>query len=80
MFGQHRDIGAYAASLKRLQQRDDFDWIYPSHAKEKISRDVIPQLIEGAERIAAGEAAWTEAEVHGNKIRVVDAGIARFLM
>ena len=38
------------------------------------------QLTEGAERIAAGEAAWTEAEVHGNKIRVVDAGIARFLI
>lgn len=80
MFGQHRDMGAYAAGLKRLMQRDDFDWIYPSHASEKVSRDVIPQLIEGAERILAGKAAWTEAELHGNVIRVVDAGVARFLI
>ncbi len=80
MFGQHRDMGAYAAGLKRLMRRDDFDWIYPSHAAEKVSRDVIPQLIEGAERILAGKAEWTEAELHGNVIRVVDAGAARFLI
>ncbi len=80
MFGQHRDTGAYAAGLRRLLQRNDFDWIYPSHAKEKVSRDVIPLLIEGAEKILAGQAAWKEAEVHGTKIRVADAGIARFLI
>ncbi len=79
MFGPHRDMEAYAAGLKRLQLRDDFDWIYPSHAKEKVSRDVIPLLVEGAEKILAGTLEGTEAEVHGTTVRVVDAGICRFL-
>ena len=79
MFGPHRDMSAYIASLKRLDLRDDFDRIYPSHAKEEVGREVIPQLIEGAERILSGRADGPEIEMHGRKVRSVDVGIARFL-
>ncbi len=79
MFGPQRDIEAYIAGLRRLSLRDDFDWIYPSHAAEKVGRDVIPHLIAGAERIAAGTAEGTETERFGRPVRVFDAGVSRFL-
>ena len=79
MFGAHRDMEAYIASLERLMLRRDFDFIYPSHAKEKVGRDAIPLLIDGARRILAGEIAGTEEERHGRKITVFDAGVSRFL-
>ena len=79
MFGQHRDMDAYIAGLERLSERGGFDWIYPSHAKEKVSCDVIPQLIEGAKRILAGQIPGEEIEVHGKKVASCDVGISRFL-
>lgn len=79
MFGQHRDIDAYIASLERLSRRNDFDYIYPSHAKEKVSRDVIAPLIEGAKRILAGKVEGKQAERFGKTFCVFDVGVARFL-
>ena len=79
MQGPQRDMEAYIASLRRLLQRDDFDVIYPSHAKEKVSRSVIPPLIDGAQRILAGAVQGTPAELFGEAIRVCDVGVSRFL-
>ena len=79
MFGPQRDMDAYIASLKRLSLRDDFDFIYPSHAEEKVSRDVIPRLIDGAKRILAGEIEGKQAERFGKTFCVFDVGVARFL-
>ena len=79
MFGQHRDLEAYIAGLKRLDARDDFDCIYPSHAKEKVDRSVIPRLIEGAEAILEGKIKGVEREMFGKKIAVYDVGVSKML-
>lgn len=79
MFGTHRNMEAYISGLMRLDARLDFDSIYPSHAKEKVNRDVIPCLINGAEDILNGKAEGTEEEFHGNRIMSYSAGRARFL-
>ena len=79
MFGPERDLDAYIASLTRLLERDDFDFVYPTHGEIKVSRDAIPELIEGAKKILAGELDAEESELYGYKIRDIDAGIARFL-
>lgn len=79
MFGPQRDFDAYIAGLTRLTGRDDFDCVYPSHGKEKVSRDAIPALIEGARRILSGEIRAQEREIRGMKIRCCDAGVSRFL-
>ena len=79
MFGAHRDMEAYIASLGRLDLRTDFDFIFPSHAKEKVGRAAIPLLIDGAQRILSGEIEGKEQERHGRKILSFDAGISRFL-
>ena len=79
MFGPQRELSAYIAGLRRLEKRTDFDCVYPSHAAEKVSRDVIPALIEGAEGILAGEIPGVEAERFGRRIRVCDVGVSRFL-
>ena len=79
MFGDQRSFPAYIASLKRLCERDGFDFIYPSHAKEKVGRGVIPQLADCAERLVSGELCGEEKEMFNKKIRVCDAGVSRFL-
>lgn len=79
MFGPQRDFSAYIASLKRLIKREDFDHIFPSHAKEKVSRAVIPELIAGAEQILAGTEKWTLTQRFGKTFRVCDVGVSRFL-
>ena len=79
MFGPYRDMEMYIASLERLMKRNDFDWIYPSHSTEKIPRDVIPELIRGAKAVLAGELRGEEIEAHGQTIRSIDVGPARFL-
>ena len=79
MFGDHRNMDAYIAGLERLLARGDFDFIYPSHAKEKVSRDVIPELIDGAKDILAGKIPGKEIEVHGKKVTSCDVGVSRFL-
>ena len=79
MFGDHRNMDAYIAGLERLLERGDFDFIYPSHAKEKVSRDVIPELIDGAKDILEGKIPGKEIEVHGKKVTSCDVGVSRFL-
>lgn len=59
--------------------RNDFDCIYPSHAKEKVARDVIPKLIDGANRILSGTVPGKETERFGRTIRYYDVGVSRFL-
>ena len=80
MFGLHRDMEAYIAGLERLWTRKaEFDFIYPSHAKVKIGKSVIPQLAAGAKDILSGKFNGTVKEVHGNRILSVDVGVSRFL-
>ncbi len=81
MFGMHRDMHAYVAGLERLMKRaDDFDGIYPSHGRLYVGKEVIPELIRGAKAILAGEdVPFEEREMYGNKIRVYDIGVSRFL-
>ncbi len=79
MFGPERDFSAYIAGLERLDERSDFDLIYPSHANECVRRAVIPLLIAGAKRILAGEIPGEEKELFGKTVRVCDAGVSRFL-
>ena len=79
MIGQQRDMSSYIASLGRLLRRDDFDFIYPSHAREKVSRDIIPLLIDGAKRILEDKVGGVEIELFGKKAIRCDVGVSRFL-
>lgn len=81
MFGIHRDLEAYVLGLEHLLQRaDEFDRIYPSHAKMPVSKDIIPALIQGAKDIQNGLVEGTVREVHGKEVRSMDIGITRFLV
>ncbi|MBO7711677.1 MAG: MBL fold metallo-hydrolase [Lachnospiraceae bacterium] len=80
MFGLHRDMEAYIAGLQRLWTREsEFDYIYPSHAKIKVEKSIIPKLISGAQGILAGKFSGVEKEVHGNRILSVNVGVSCFL-
>ena len=79
MFGEQRDLTAYIAGLRRLLTRDDFDCVYPSHAREKVGREIIEPLISGAEAILSGALQGEKSERFGKAIRVCDVGVSRFL-
>ena len=81
MFGAHRNLKDYAASMARLEgRRQEFDAIWPSHAALPLSPDLIPRLKEGAERILAGQAELKEVDFREQKIHIADLGFVSFLL
>ena len=80
MFGGHRNMTDYAASLKHLEAyRDQFDEIWPSHADIPVTPDIIDKLRDGAEKILAGEMRGHEVDFRGDKIKVYDLGFCSIL-
>ena len=80
MFGPQREMHAYVHSLQRLQQyTEQFDEIFPAHGTCPVTPALIPTLCAAAQKILAGDAAGTEAEVFGKPIIAYDMGAATFL-
>lgn len=81
MFGRRRNIDEYIRSLKSLYENhiDGFDEVYPSHSSVPVSPELIPKLIEAAEKIAAKDAVGQETDFFGQKIMYYDFGFAGFL-
>ena len=68
MFGRFRNLKEYVPSMKKLlKYTDRFDSIYPSHGSIPVEPDIIPKLIEDAERILAGKAEGKPVERFGMK-------------
>lgn len=56
MFGGHRDLNEFPASLMKLQELEDrFDVLYPSHAKPQLEPDYIGKVFDAFERVLHGE-------------------------
>lgn len=81
MFGVQREMHAYILSLEKLEKQyaNRFDAIYPSHGTFPVYPDIIGKLHDGAKRVLAGEVEGVDLEMHGNKIKKYDVGVAGFL-
>lgn len=80
MFGPGRNLSAYVQSMKKLHtMRERFDLVYPSHGEVPVSTDILPGLIEGAEKLLRGELVGTRPERPGLEALLYDAGVAKFL-
>lgn len=80
MFGPARNLTAYYHSLqKALDLGDAYDEIYPSHAECPVTKELIPQLMEGAKQVMAGEITPAEGNFFGQTIRIYDIGVAKLL-
>jgi glyoxylase-like metal-dependent hydrolase (beta-lactamase superfamily II) len=56
MFGEGRDLEAYIRSMQKLEGRiAGVERIFPSHGEMPVQADIIPELIEGAQRVLNGE-------------------------
>ena len=70
MFGEQRDIAAYEASLRKLLEMDgQFEWLFPCHGSGRVSKEILPKLLEGVEtmrkgKIAPVKAVYLDTEVH----------------
>ena len=80
MFGDHRNMVDYIASLERLEGfADQFDEIWPSHADIPVSPAVIPKLRGGAQAVLDGAIQGKPAEHFGQRIVVYDLGFCTLL-
>ena len=80
MFGAHRDLDHYIASLEHLETfRDRFDQLWPSHGSLPISPAWIGKLRDAAGRLRRGELSGRRVEVHGQSVFQYDLGFAAFL-
>jgi glyoxylase-like metal-dependent hydrolase (beta-lactamase superfamily II) len=56
MFGKHRSLLAYIASLERLLTiKDAFDTVYPSHGEFPLGSDAVGSALAGAKLLMAGK-------------------------
>lgn len=80
MFGEHRNLPEYIASLERLSAyKGRFDTVYASHSTVSVAPDIIPKLIAGAKQILAGEAVGEETDMFGNPVLLYQFEYAGFL-
>ena len=80
MFGGHRSMPDYIASLKRLDERkDQFDEIWPSHADIPVSPGVIRRLWKGAQAVVDGAVRGVPKERFGQEFMVYDLGFTALL-
>lgn len=80
MFGDHRNMEDYIASLEHLEGfADQFDEIWPSHADIPVSPDVIPKLRDGAQAVLDGAIQGTPTERFGQRIVAYDLGFCTLL-
>ena len=80
MFGDHRSMPDYIASLKRLDGlSNQFDEIWPSHADIPVSPCVIRQLCEGAQAVLDGAVRGTPKNLFGHDIVIYDLGFTVLL-
>lgn len=84
MFGPQRNLADYITSLEKLNNDQTlmarFDEIYPSHGTIPVTKEIIPQLIDSAKTIAAGEAQAIPVELFGNTVNLYKFQCAGFLM
>lgn len=81
MFGAHRSLEDYPASLIKLQEMEDqFDVIYASHAKLSLDPDYVGKCFDCCEEMLHGEVTPEEQEVHGNLVNAYNCGDCTFLI
>lgn len=80
MFGPMRELSAYILSLKRLMTfNNEISETYPCHGTCPVSKEIIPKLIEGAERVERGEVTAEPLEMFGHKVAAYNIGAAVLL-
>ena len=80
MFGEHRNMQDYIASLEHLKSwTDEFDEIWPSHADIPVKSELIGKLHDGAQRIMDGAVGGKLEEFHGHEIVAYDLGFTTIL-
>lgn len=80
MFGSHRNMDDYIASLEKLNaMKDRFDIIRTSHDTMDLKPAVIGRLLKAAKTVRAGKAEAEIRSMYGTQIAAYDMGCATFL-
>lgn len=80
MFGKYRNLDDYIESLKHLAiYNEQYDDIYPMHGTIPVKKELISDLLEGAQEIKNGQASGTAVEMFGNEVYLFKFPYAGFL-
>jgi len=80
MFGEHRNMEAYIASLEKLNSmKNRFDIIRASHDEMDHKPAIIGKLIKAAKAVQSGKATGELRTLYGKTIIAYDMGCATFL-
>ena len=80
MFGAHRNMDDYIASLEKLNaMKDRFDIIRTSHDTMDLKPSIIAKLIKAAKMVRDGKAQGEPRSMYGVPITAYDMGCAVFL-
>ena len=81
MFGDHRNLDEYPASLMKLQDLEEqFDVVYASHADLALDPSQIGECFDACESVLHGEVEPEEQELHGTLIHAYDCGTCLFFI
>lgn len=82
MFGGHRNLDDYPASLIKLQDMDErFDVLHPSHGTLSLDPDYIGKCFDACESMMHGEVEPGEREAFdGKRVSAYDCGDCTFLI
>jgi len=81
MFGEGRDMKAYAESMRKLlRMADRIERIYPAHGEAPIDKSVLADLLALAEKALAGEEKGEIVDFFGNRVRLVRTGTSGLLL
>lgn len=80
MFGDGRNLSAYAASMEKLHAlRSRFYTVYPSHGDFPLKSAVVGKLAAGARQILAMQVPGREVTFMDQKVRLYPVGKTNFL-
>ena len=81
MFGDHRNLDEYPASLMKLQELEEkFDVVYASHASLSLDPEAVGECFDACESVLHGEVEPEQRDVHGFLINAYDCGVCTFLI
>ncbi|MDO4188237.1 MAG: MBL fold metallo-hydrolase [Lachnospiraceae bacterium] len=81
MFGEHRDVEQFEASLEKLIEiKDEYDRIYASHDECEIPKDYAERVREAWIQVRNGCVPYEMIDLFGNKVRSYTTDICGFFM
>jgi len=81
MFGEHRSINSYIASLKKIESISDmYDFVYPCHGEPVLDNSAVTKVKKELFKTLRGDIPYTNENLHDTDIRTYNGEFCGFYM